>query len=421
MPVAIIGAGPYGLATAAYLRQAGVETHVFGEAMESWRRNMPAGMLLRSHRHASNIASPGAELSIDRWAGEAGSEPPEPMPVEDFISYGLWYGERAVPELDPRRVRGLFPVRGGFSLQLEDGDELLAKRVVVAAGIVPCAHWPELFRDLPRGLVSHASQHSNLREFGGRTVLVLGAGQSALETAALLKEAGAKPRVIARATGFGWLPPHNPPGFRAALRRTVLPPTGVGGRVTGWLAAIPGGLARCPAGLRSWVDERCMRPVGAEWLRSRLEGVPLEADRVVEEARPDGEGLRIKLSDGTELAVDHLILGTGYRVDLDRYGFLGDEVLARVERVNGSPRLGAGLESSLPGLHFAGAAAAASFGPITRFVVGTWYAAPAIATAISGLRQRPAHLAYMPRVGFASRGSERGHDVGDPLGGAPVP
>ena len=45
--VAIVGAGPYGLATAAYLRAVGVTPSVFGDVMGAWRR-MPRGMLLRS-------------------------------------------------------------------------------------------------------------------------------------------------------------------------------------------------------------------------------------------------------------------------------------------------------------------------------------------------------------------------------------
>lgn len=415
IPVAILGAGPYGLAVGAYLRRAGIETHMFGEPMESWRRNMPAGMLLRSHRHASNIAAPRMTLSIDAWAREVGASPSEPMRLEDFVAYALWYQERTNPAPDDRRVRGVTLAPGGFSLQLGDGDELLAKRVVVAAGIVPFARWPEPFRGLPDELVSHASMHSDMRTFDGRRVLVLGAGQSALESAALLAEAGAKPHLIARAEDFGWLPPHIRTGFGPAVRRIMLPPTGVGGRVTGWLAATPGGLRRVPAGVRSWVDERCMVPVGADWLRSRLEGVPLDAGRTIEAVQPQDGELRVGFHDGGELTVDHLLLCTGYQVDLEQYDFLGDDLLAGIERANGAPRLGRGLESSIPGLHFAGASAAASYGPIMRFVVGTWYAAPVIAAAISGRRQRPAHFAYMPRIGLGAATSGRSDRVGDPL------
>jgi thioredoxin reductase len=413
MPVAIIGAGPYGLAVAAYLRHAGVDAHVLGEPMESWRRYMPAGMLLRSRRRASHIAAPGLKLGIEAWASEMGVPLSEPMRVEDFVAYGLWYQQRAVPDVDRRRVSRLSLAPRGFLLELENGEELLAQRVVVGTGIVPFANWPEPFRGLPEDLVSHSSAHSHLGVFSGRRVLVLGAGQSALETAALLQEAGASPQVVARAAGFGWLPPHNRSGFGPALRRMVLPPTDVGGRVTGWLAATPGALGSFPTGVRSWVDRRCMAPVGADWLRERLTDVPLEASRTIDAVRADGEALQVGFREGGELTVDHLILCTGYRVDVSGYDFIDADLLAAVRHVNGAPHLGRGLESSVPGLHFAGAAAAASVGPITRFVVGTWYAAPAIATAISGRRQRPAHFAYRPRIGRGARALEGRNRRGD--------
>ena len=54
--VAIVGAGPYGLATAAHLSQQGLNTIVFGKPMELWREHMPQGMLLRSFWWATNIS-----------------------------------------------------------------------------------------------------------------------------------------------------------------------------------------------------------------------------------------------------------------------------------------------------------------------------------------------------------------------------
>ena len=48
----------------------------------------------------------------------------------------------------------------------------------------------------------------------------------------------------------------------------------------------------------------------------------------------------------------------------------------------------------MPGLHFMGAAAAHSFGPIMRFVVGSWYSAPAVARRVAGRRQPPISFAF---------------------------
>jgi cation diffusion facilitator CzcD-associated flavoprotein CzcO len=74
--VAIVGAGPYGLACAAFLRQSGVEPRVFGEPMGFWRRQMPRGMLLRSRRRSSHLADPTLALTIDRYEESTGARLP---------------------------------------------------------------------------------------------------------------------------------------------------------------------------------------------------------------------------------------------------------------------------------------------------------------------------------------------------------
>jgi hypothetical protein len=101
-------------------------------------------------------------------------------------------------------------------------------------------------------------------------------------------------------------------------------------------------------------------------------------------ATPSGAELRLTLDDGAERVVDHLLLGTGYRVDLTRCAYL-DDTLRREIRLKGSfPRLSAGFESSVRGLHFAGAPAAASAGPGMRFVSHTDFVAEAITRAVRG-------------------------------------
>ncbi len=50
--------------------------------------------------------------------------------------------------------------------------------------------------------------------------------------------------------------------------------------------------------------------------------------------------------------------------------FLGHELRTRLAVSRGAPRLGAGYVSSVPGLYFTGLPAAASYGPVMRFVCG---------------------------------------------------
>src|SRR2546421_5418306 len=204
-PVAIIGAGPHGLAAAAHLRHGGLEPIVFGDPMAFWRDQMPAGMLLRSSPRASSIADPERKLMLGDWAAAHGKPVTRPVTLEDFLAYGQWFQRQAVPDVDPRMVRRVAKANGGFELSLEDGDVLHAGRVAVAAGIAPFPRVPELLRELPEELVSHASRHDDLGRFAGRRVAVVGAGQSALESAALLHEQGAEVVVISRAKDIWWL------------------------------------------------------------------------------------------------------------------------------------------------------------------------------------------------------------------------
>src|ERR1700719_3560699 len=107
--VAVIGAGPYGLAAAAHLKGAGVETLAFGHVMAFWRSNMPTGMRLRSPWRATHIADPDDELSLDAYARKVGITATAQLPIAEFVRYGAWFQSRAVPDLDPRRVVAVGP------------------------------------------------------------------------------------------------------------------------------------------------------------------------------------------------------------------------------------------------------------------------------------------------------------------------
>ncbi len=88
--VAIVGAGPYGLAAAAHLRRlTGLSVSIFGEPMRFWRTAMPAGMLLRSAWSASHIADPHASLTLNAYKVSSGNHLADPISLERFIDYGL--------------------------------------------------------------------------------------------------------------------------------------------------------------------------------------------------------------------------------------------------------------------------------------------------------------------------------------------
>ena len=91
-----------------------------------------------------------------------------------------------------------------------------------------------------------------------------------------------------------------------------------------------------------------------------------------------GEGVRVRLDDETDRIIDHVFLGTGYRVDVSKYEFFAPELAKSINRFQGYPRLSEGFETSVPKLHILGAPAVWSFGPLMQFVVGTHYSARAL-------------------------------------------
>jgi len=382
--VAIVGAGPYGLSSAAYLRSAGIETRVFGEPMAFWQNQMPAGMCLRSNWGASHIADPRQELTLDAYCRQKGNHIAKPIPLDRFVDYGLWYQSRAVRDLEKRGVLKIDLDARGFKVTLTDDEEFMAKRVVVATGINNFAHRPAQFAGISSELASHTSEHNDLRKFKGRRMAIIGAGQSALESAALFKEAGIDVEVIARDQALNWVGLHPRLHHLGVVSKMLYSTRDVGPAGISRLVAMPHLFRRFPRGFQDRTAYRAIRPAGAGWLKPRLKGVPITLGRTVVSATITGSHLLLKLDDGTERLVDHALLATGFRVDVTKYPFLSQSLVKRLNVENGYPVLKRGLESSIPGLHFAGKPAAWSFGPLLGFVSGTEFAGNELVHSIAG-------------------------------------
>jgi FAD-dependent urate hydroxylase len=381
--VAIVGAGPYGLSAAAHLRGLkGLDVRLLGEPMSFWDRHMPKGMLLRSPWVASHIADPSQQLTLDAYRRVNGNRQlAYPVPVRDFINYGNWFHRQVAVPADRRKVTRIDLAPGGYRLSFERGEELLAGRVVVAGGIQPFAHRPEIFEGLPTSLVTHTSERVDYSEFRDKETLVIGAGQSALEAGAFLHKAGARVEVLIRNSTVHWL------GHRAWMHKKPISwffygRADVGPAGISMVVQRPNLFRRLPRRIQKWWGTRAIRPAVSHRLAACAEYLPMRTGLFPVQARVEGDRLRVRLNDGTERSVDHVVLGTGYRVNIALYPFLSSEVLERIERINGFPRLDAGFECSLPGLHFLGAPAAWSFGPLMRFVAGTEFVSPALARRI---------------------------------------
>lgn len=399
--VAIVGAGPYGLSAAAHLRGAGVDVHVLGDPMSFWR-SMPAGMLLRSSWTATSIADYRGPVSLDAFCAATGTSVGRPVPLSRFIEYGTWVAERIAPDVDRRPVETIDADGTGFQLVVAGGERLRARRVVIAAGIKPFPNWPTFAARLAPGLASHTGDHQDLSRFSGATVLVVGGGQSALESAALLHESGAKAEVVVRADHLNWLHGGKYQRKLGRLSPLLYAPTDVGPMGLSRLVAAPDLFRRLPRRVQNPLAYRSIRPAGAAWLGARLQNVSITMAHEVVSATGWGGGVRVTFGNGDERIADHLLLGTGYRVDITRYSFLAPSLFGRIRRVNGYPVLRRGLESSVTGLYFLGAPAAFSFGPIMRFVSGGWYAGRALAQAVTGRTEPVQPDAEAPAVATIS-------------------
>ncbi len=388
LDVAVIGAGPHGLAATIQLRRAGIAAHAFGQPMSFWR-TMPKGMRLRSNLSATNMVEPEGPLSLHRYMEEIGETFGHPVSLRRFVDYGLWVQGNGVPDLDTRSVTALDRTNGCFALTLSDGERCTARRVVVACGIAPFEHVPAGFEQLAPELVSHTSRHEDLAVFAGRRVAVVGGGQSAFECAVLMNERDADVEVLVRGSEVTYLRSWSPIHFIGPLRHVVYAPTDVGPLWYSRLVAAPALFGRLPRRKQDQIAYRSIRPACSYFVQVRLDGVRVTLATKLMRAEPSGDGLRLFLSDGTTREVDHLMFGTGYKVDVTQYRFLSDSILRELSVVDGYPVLGRGLESSVAGLHILGAPAARSFGPTMRFVSGSWYGGREVAAALArNLRPR---------------------------------
>ena len=396
----VVGAGPYGLAAAAHLDAAGISYRAFGSVMSTWTENMPAGMFLKSTAYDTDIGAPAPGHTLADYCRQAGITALDeiggdwPIPLADFVGYARWFQKELVLKVEDVGVQTVALAPGGYRLELDSGEELYAKSVVLATGLLSCAHLPSELQNVARttARVSHSSEHVDFTSFAGRTVGVVGAGQSALETAVLLVEAGASVHLLVRAPVIQWgrPPPSKPRGVLEQVRRPAsqLAP--------GWAHLLVTRYAslyrHLPVGLRMRELRTILGPAGAWWLRPRFsDEITVGLGARVLGADERGDHLEVQLAmDGatSTLAVDHLIAATGYRYDLSSLSLLDSEIRASAATARGFPRLSSDFESSAPGLFLSGFAAAGTFGPMLRFVTGTDFAARKVTSGVQRRLQR---------------------------------
>jgi cation diffusion facilitator CzcD-associated flavoprotein CzcO len=187
VPVAIIGAGPYGLSLAAHLAARNIEHRIFGRPMQFWSQLADAGgdRYLRTYCFGTNISTPDPGFAFADYSRPRGLETFEPCSIGDFASYGHWFQQTNVPWVEPVDVAHVAGQAYDFAVTLADGQRVVADRVIIAIGLTCFAYIPPVLASLPPALAVHTSAVTSFAAFKGRDVAVIGAGQSALEAAAL--------------------------------------------------------------------------------------------------------------------------------------------------------------------------------------------------------------------------------------------
>jgi hypothetical protein len=380
--VAIIGAGPYGLSIAAHLRAREVNFRIFGIPMHSWGVHMPLDMFLKSEGFASNLYAPRG-YPLKRFCVENGlpyKYMGQPISREIFMTYGLEFQQRFVPNVEEKTVLALDRLPVGWQVSLDNGATIIAHEVVIAVGLSYFQYVPPVFAKLPSKFLSHSYDHSDMSAFKGRDVTVIGGGASACDVAASLHKAGARTRLIVRQPTL----PFTDPQHRPLLWGRLYPGGGLGKTLYDrFYENLPLLFRRLPEKDRLRIVRSHLGP-RAHWpVKDIIERLPPLLGQAPSSAEVQGHRVRLVLEgkddSRREVLTDHIISATGFRVDAGKLPFLDDSVCSEIRTVEGAPILSENFESSIPGLYFTGLAAANTFGPSMRFVVGAHFAARRLA------------------------------------------
>jgi cation diffusion facilitator CzcD-associated flavoprotein CzcO len=339
---------------------------------------MPNGMHLRSA--CDWHLDPFDEDTIERYLETKNLRPAdvEPLALDLYLDYCEWFRRQKAIEVRPARVRRLDHVSDApplFEATLEDGAIITARNVVLALGFGYFQNVPDPYPALfPPGRFAHTCDLVDFSPLKDKRVLIIGGRQSAFEWAALIHERGAHTVHLTYR--------HPTPAFEPSDWSWVRE------RVDA-MVEDPGWFRRAPAEEKDRISHRM-------WAEGRLKLEPWLAARVAKDRirlfpdshvtacteLPGGE-LEVRLDNGTALAVDHVILATGYKVDVGRLPLLANgNILARLERRNGFPVLDEHFQSNVPGLFFTSMCAMQDFGPFFAFTVSVRASAKLIGVAL---------------------------------------
>jgi thioredoxin reductase len=354
--------------------------------MRFWR-DMPAGVNLKSLAFATNIYVPERGHTFPKWCVEHGLEDFEPCTMHSFATYGCEMQKRFVADLEDVFVTNVEMRGKQFEITLATGEHFSCRKVIVCTGLSGLAHVPSELQNLGPDHMRHTFNVSSYEGFRDKTVAVIGAGASAIEAGALVREAGGSSEVFVR--GREPIFHGRTPRIRPLLKRLKDPDSVLGPSRRGWvLEHLPLLVYRLPLEKRTRYVKGALGPASPWWIVDRVVGkVPIHSRHELVRSGLVGNRVQLEFKDGegnlSTREFDFVIAGTGYDADVARLAFLDSQLVQHIRCIERAPDLSIHFESSVPGLYFLGALSFMCFGPLFRFVCGAEVAAPRLARRLS--------------------------------------
>ena len=403
--VAIVGGGMAGLAACAALIQVGIKAVIYDRSPAGFEGPWATTARMETLRSPKQLTGPALgipSLTFRAWFeaqfGEAAWEQLDKIPRLQWMDYLRWYRRvLALPVHNDHSVRAVSPRADGvveLSVDTPAGEHrVLARRVVLATGRdgLGGAYVPDWVRKIPASQWAHSSHALDAERLSGKRVAVLGAGSSAMDSAATALEAGAA-------------------SVDLLIRRQDIP------RINKSKGSGNPGIVHGQFGLsddwkwriRHYINVQQVPPPRGSTLRvSRHDNAHFNLGTSVLSAESTATGLQLHTTTGL-FEVDFLIASTGFRIDWatrPEYATIAPHVRTWGDRyrpvpgqedqeLSDSPDLGPVFEfqakhaDSLPGLsrvHAFCYPAALSHGPISGDIPSISDGANRLAQGIAGL------------------------------------
>ncbi len=349
IPVLIVGAGPYGLSLANFMTAKGHPFKIIGKPMELWKEHTFSDADLRSDMATSEISHPENAYSIQKFRAlhvKDGNAISERVSVHEYRQYIEWVLQEIPYDIQENYLMELTRNGESFRAELDTGEVIEAKQVVIATGVAHHLKIPDEFREARHVIHSYFTQE--IEALRGKKVLVVGAGQSAAEAMEICQQ---------NDNHVDWYSRKEPRFYSE------------------------------PLDLPKWIFNLVVKSAG--FFRRLPHGVIQKMFSIFSATTmtPDNE---LKLQNITRFSempdldsYDHVISATGYEYTLNHMSFLSEELRNSLEMRFAMPRIDKNFMSSSRDLYFIGPATEMFFGPPMKFMIGSQYVAPKLSSILT--------------------------------------